>query len=194
MPRLRSVHRRRDIEEGAAARCSRCGAVLYRNPREGVHRTLVFALAACIFFVLANVYPFMTFKLHGRVNESTVLTGVIQLQAGGLWELALLIGFASFLAPLFKIFALLYISAPLRFGRTPWKLAAAYRVYEAFRPWGMLNVYVIGAFVAVSKLFDFGSLVLGIGFYSFIVLMLLASEAEAALEPQTIWERIESTR
>ena len=188
------LHRRQAIEEGAAAKCSRCGAVLYRNPADGIQRTLVFAMGALILYVLANVYPFMTFKLHGRVNESTVITGVIELQAGGLWELALLVGFASVVAPLMKILALLYISLPLGLGRTPWKLAFAYRAFEWMRPWGMLNVFVIGAFVAVSKLFDFGDLILGIGFYSFIVLMVVASEAEAALDPQVIWQRIEARR
>lgn len=186
------LHRRQRIEEGAAAKCSRCGAVLYRNPRDGIQRTLVFSLGALILYVLANVYPFMTFKLHGRVNESTVVTGVIELQAGGLWELALLVGFASVVAPLIKILTLLYISLPLNFGRTPWKLAFVYRAYQGIRPWGMLNVFVIGAFVAVSKLFDFGSLVLGIGFYAFIVLMVMTAAAEAAVDPQTIWERIKA--
>ena len=50
------LHRRQRIEEGAAAKCSRCGAVLYRNPRDGIQRTLVFSLGALILYVLANVY------------------------------------------------------------------------------------------------------------------------------------------
>ena len=98
------------------------------------------------------------------------------------------------LAPLLKILVLLYITLFLKLNRTPWQLARAYTLYRELSEWGMLNIYVIGAFVAVSKLFDFGNLSIDIGFYAFLALMLASILADDNLDPRIIWERLRAQR
>jgi paraquat-inducible protein A len=90
----------------------RCGAVLYRERRDSLERALTLTLTALILFVLANFYPFMDFKIEGRVQESTLISGVIGLHNGGHWGLAGLVLLTSIALPLGKILSMLYVLLP----------------------------------------------------------------------------------
>ena len=82
------IQRMRPLPVGARACCGRCGAVLYRERRDSLHRVLMLTFAALILFVLAHAFPFMTFKLEGREQLSTLLSGVVGLFRDGMWPLA----------------------------------------------------------------------------------------------------------
>ncbi len=57
------LHRVRPIQDGAAAKCVRCGAVLYRQKRDSLDRTLALTVAGLILFAVANTFPFLAFDI-----------------------------------------------------------------------------------------------------------------------------------
>lgn len=185
------LHRRQALPTGGRAECSRCGSVLYRNPRNSIESTLIMTVTALILFAMANLGHFMSFQLHGRTQDAHIITGVFELYAGGLWGLAGVVLFVSILAPALTLLLLLYISLPLYMDRTPPRLALAYRVYDWLRPWGMVGVYVLGALVAVTKLTDMASTPVGTGFWAMMALMFLVGPAQARLDPNILWKRLE---
>ena len=165
---------------------------MYRNPWNSIESTLVMTITALILFVVANTSRFMSFELHGRVQDAYIITGVFELYAGGLWGLAGVVLFASILAPALTLLLLLYISLPVYLGRTPPGLALVYRFYDELRPWGMIGVYVLGGLVAINKLADMANTPVGAGFWALIALMFLAGPAQARLDPNILWERLEA--
>jgi len=188
------LHQRQALPTGGSAECSRCGAVLYRNPWNSIESTLVMTITALVLFVMANVGHFMSFELHGRVQHARIVTGVFELYAGGLWGLASVVLFVSIVAPALTLLLLLYVSLPIYVGRTPPGLTSVYRVYDRLRPWGMVGVYVLGALVAINKLADMANTPVGPGFWALIALMFLAGPAQARLDPNILWERLEARR
>ena len=72
----------RSVPGGGTAKCSRCGAVLYRDVADGIDRTLVFTVASLILIVIANVYPLLTFKMQGREESNSLIEGSIELEPG----------------------------------------------------------------------------------------------------------------
>ena len=188
------LHRRQPLPTGGRAECSRCGAVLYRNPWNSIESTLVMTITALILFVVANFSQFMSFELHGRVQEAYIITGVFELYAGGSWGIAGVILFASILAPALTLLLLLYISLPIYLDRTPPGLALVYRIYDELRPWGMIGVYVLGGLVAINKLADMANTPVGAGFWALMALMFLAGPAQARLDPNILWERLGARR
>ncbi len=184
------IHRMRALPDGASARCRRCGATLYRERRDSLNRVLVLTLGALILFVLAHTFPFMTFKLEGREQVSTLLTGDIQLYRDGMWPLALLVFFTASLAPLLKLLGNLYVLLPLRLGWRGPGLARVFRYTEIVHPWAMMEVYVLGVIVAYVKLTEFAHLELGIAVYSFVALIVTMVAAESALDPRQVWLRL----
>ena len=187
------LYRRHPLQFGERATCSRCGALLYQKKRDSLDRTLMLSLAALILFVLANVYPFMTFKISGRVQVSHLITGVEELYAQGFMELSVLVLLASILLPLIKILGTLYILLPLKLNRRPWKAPQIFRLIEALGPWVMMEVYLLGVIVAYVKLVDMATIVLGIALYSFAALIVLVAAAGMTLDPDEVWERLEAT-
>ncbi len=188
------LHRVEELPRGGVAKCSRCGAVLYRHRVNSLDRTLTLIISSFVFYLLANVYPFMSFRLEGRVQTCTIFTGVVDLWSAGMWFLASLVFFASMLAPLLKILGLLYLLVPLRLDRLPWDLELSHRIVHALHPWGMLDVYMLGVLVAIIKLSGLATIDLGIAFHSLVALMVLTTAATVTLDPQDIWERLEVRR
>jgi paraquat-inducible protein A len=183
------LQRMRPLAAGARACCPRCGATLYRERRDSLHRVLMLTIAALILFVLAHVFPFMTFKLEGREQLSTLLSGVIGLFRGGMWPLALLVLGAASLFPLLKLLGNLVVLLPLYFGRTPRFVARVFRWIEVIHPWAMMEVYLLGVIVAYVKLIDLARLELGIAVYAFVALIVVMIAADAALDPRQVWRR-----
>jgi paraquat-inducible protein A len=184
------VHHLLPLPKGGAASCTRCGAVLYRRKVDSIDRALMLTLAALILFVIANSFPFLTFKLEGGATTSTLMTGVIQLYEDGMWPLAALVLGATILVPLAKLLASTYVLLPLRLGRRPWGLVQMFRATEIMHPWAMMEVFLLGVIVAYVKLSDLAKLELGIALYAFIALILVMIAAELALDPREVWDRI----
>jgi paraquat-inducible protein A len=188
------LYRKRPLQEGERVCCRRCGALLYQHKRDSLERTLTLTLASLVMFILANVYPLLAFKLQGLVEVNEIISGVKELYVQGFWELALLVFCVSILAPLLKILSLLYVLLPLKFNRRPWQLGPVFRLVETLHPWAMTEVYMLGVFVAITKLSDLATIVPGTALYSFGVLIVLMAAADAALDPDIVWERLEVRR
>jgi paraquat-inducible protein A len=188
------LHRKHPLQEHQKAQCTRCGAVLYRQNQHSLEHTLTFALAGLVFFVLANVYPLLTFELQERTQQSILFTGVRELYDQDMWLLAVLVLCVSILIPLVKILGLLYLLLPLHFNRRPWRSALVLRLIEMLHPWAMIDVYMLGVLVAIVKLSSLATIVLGIALYSFAALIIMMAAADAALEPHLVWERLEKAR
>jgi paraquat-inducible protein A len=188
------LHRLHPLAYGERAKCSRCGALLYEKKRDSFEATIVLALTSLMLFILANVFPFMTFELHGRVQTSHLSTGVMEFFERGMWELGLLVLAASILFPAFKILGMLYVLVPLEMNRRPWKAPQVFRVVAQCQTWAMMDVYLLGVIVAVIKLADLATLVPGVAIYAFGALILTLAAADSALDPHAVWEKMEDLR
>jgi len=185
----------RPLPPGAVARCARCGGLLRRAKQNSIERTLAFTLAGLVLFTLANVYPFMTFQLEGREQVSNLVSGSIVLWREGLPELGVLVFLTSVGFPALQIFGLLYVLVPLRLERRPaGHFGPVFRVILSVGPWGMLEVYLLGVLVAIVKLSEMATLTPGVAFWSFCGLIVTATAANATLDPEVIWKKLEKAR
>lgn len=183
------LHRLHPLKYGERAKCSRCGALLYTKKRDSFEHAIIFSVTSLLLFILANVFPFMTFQLHGRVQTSHLSTGVIEFFERGMWELGLLVLAASILFPGLKILGMLYVLVPLEMNRRPWKAAPIFRAVGQCQTWAMMDVYLLGVIVAVIKLADLATLVPGIAIFAFGALILTLAAADSALDSHAVWEK-----
>ena len=188
------IHRVQPLPEGGVARCMRCGAVLYRQKRDSLNRTLSLTIAALILFVVANTYPFLALKSGGLVKQTTLITGTKELYAQGMEALALLVLFTSILAPLVHLVGMLHVLLPLKFNRLPRNLPGVFRLVQSLQPWGMLEVFMLGILVSVVKLAKMAKIVPGIALFAFLALIFVMAASSASLDPQLIWKRWEQSK
>ncbi|MGI9451264.1 MAG: paraquat-inducible protein A [Geminicoccaceae bacterium] len=185
-----TVHRVRALQQGRTATCTVCGAALYREQSDSLERVLGLTSAALVLLVVANLLPFMTMKLEGREQPSTIMTGVLGLHEAGMWPLAALVFAAAILMPLVKLMALLHVLLPLRFGRRAWGMATVFRWVETIHPWAMMEVFLLGVIVAYVKLADLATIELGVALFAFIGVIILMIAADLALDPREVWYQL----
>jgi len=179
-----------EVPEGGMALCARCGGVLRRRRRNSVERTLALSIAASVLFAVANAFPFLAFDMRGQVTQTTLATGVVDLYEQGLPEIAALVGFTAVLAPFLQLSLLLYVLLPIHVGRVPWQMARAFRLLRRVQPWSMMEVFLVGILVAITKLVDMAEVVPGLALWAFAGLIFVLAGALASLDPEAVWERL----
>lgn len=188
------IQREVRLRPGGAALCARCGAVLYRNVPDGLDRTLAVTLAAAALFVLANVFPIVGLEASGQHTSATLLGTVMTLHEQDMTSVAALVFVTTFLAPAVHIGSVLYLLLPLKLGRVPEGLPAVFRVVQAVRPWGMVEVFMLGTLVSLAKLSHLAAVKPGVALWSFGALMLLVAAGAASFDARALWARVEAVR
>ena len=172
-----------------AAKCVRCGALLYKRKAECIEPALALALAGIVLFVLINIFPFISFRMGGQVEETTLITGINVFFAQGWWHVGLLVLSVAFIAPAMQLLGLLYLLGPLRFGRMAPGLPRVLRTLEAVTPWSMIEIFMLGILVTVVKLTKDGDLTYGISLYAFMAFTFVIAAIINTFDPHQIWKK-----
>lgn len=188
------VHRIPQGVEGESGRCLRCGALLFHAKRNSIERTLALSIAGAVLFLVANSFPFLSFDMQGRVTETTLLSGIQELYHEGMVPLAGLVLITAVLAPGVQLALLLYVLLPLHLRRMPWRLPLFFRALRHVAPWSMMEVFLIGILVALTKLGDMAEIVPGLAIWSFAVLIVVLAGASATLDPRAVWDHVPVSR
>lgn len=183
-----------EIESGARALCRRCGAVLYRYKPYGLQVSFVFTLTAAALFIISNAFPIVTITADGLVNSTTLLGAADRLIRDGIPSIALLVLATTFLMPALQIASLVYLLLPLYFGHLPPKLNVAFRLAHLVKPWAMIEVFMMGLLVTITKLNAFASVSPNIALISFALLMISLTAASANFDSHQFWKQVESLK
>jgi paraquat-inducible protein A len=176
---------------GGAARCRRCGALLYRNIPHGLDRTIAFLLASAVLYLIANINPIVGLEAQGASTTTTLLGAVRGLLNQDLPVVALLVFVTAILAPAVEVAAMLYLLLPLRFGHVPAGFEAILPVVQEVKRWNMVEVFMLSILVAIVKLTTIASVIPDLALWSFAGLTLLMTAVAASFEPHEIWARAE---
>ena len=188
------VHRIKKLPTKGAAHCIRCGAVLYKHKPNSLERTLAFAVAGLILFVLANSFPFLALKIGSQVRETTLITGIHELYIQGMHIISILVLVTTILAPLIQMMCMFYVLLPLKFGRVPRGLPRVFRFLEHVLPWSMMEVFMVGILVSVVKLAGMAKIIPGIALYAFLALIFVLAAMSVSLDSHLIWQKWEAHR
>lgn len=182
------------LPRGGIVWCGRCGAELYRSHPDSLERTLALTAGAIVLFAIANAFPIVGLNLQGQVIQATLFHTVQTLWNGDMKSVGMLVFVTTMLVPALQLFALTYLLLPLRLGRAPPHVALVFRMLQAVRPWGMVEVFMLGVLVSLVKLAHLAGVVPGIALWSFGALMFLMAAAAAAFDPRDLWARMSVAR
>src|ERR1700680_4696710 len=116
------------LASGATAACTRCGAVLARRRSDPSGRALAMALTGLCLFVLHTQMPFM--DLDRRERVTALISGPVELEQHGLWELSVVVLVTTIAAPLAKLVAMIWVLVGVRLRRPPRHLLTVFRWVE----------------------------------------------------------------
>ncbi len=186
------LNRETTIPPGGKACCRRCGAVLYRNVPDSLDRTLAYTLGAAMLFIVANLFPVAGLEAQGTRISTTLFGTVRTLYDQDMASVATLVFVTTILMPALEIGAMLYMLLPLKIGWVPKELPAMFRLVQTLRPWGMVEVFMLGTLVALAKLAHIAAVLPGIALWSFGALMFLVAAAASSFDARALWARADA--
>ncbi len=181
-------------KKNTAMICPRCGASLHSRKPASLSRTWAFLLAACIFYIPANVLPITTVTSLGEPQSDTIMSSVIYFIHTGMWPIALVIFTASILIPLLKLLILIYLLISVQQGWVKRRedRTRLYRITEAVGRWSMVDIYVVTILVALVNLGSLASVQAEPGVVFFGAVVVITMFAAMSFDPRLIWDEKKS--
>jgi paraquat-inducible protein A len=173
--------------------CHRCRCS-FGNGLTRSDAALALSVTALVLFLLANFFPLMAINVGGRGQSVRLGSGVVGLADHHLLPLAIFVLAISILAPLGRVAALGYVLFHLRGTGRPDHLAPVLRFAERMRPWAMLDVFLIGALIALTKLHDLAAINIGIGLWALGLLVVALAAFDMTADRRVLWDLVSPPR
>ena len=174
----------------SAARCPRCDSALHVRKPNSLARTWALMLAAAILYIPANLYPVLTVVQLSAGQPSTILGGVRELIASGMYPLAALVFFASIAVPMLKLVSLTVMLVATQTHRTGW-LRDRTRLYHVVRwvgRWSMIDIFMESLLGALVRFGNVVTIEPGIGAVAFCAVVILTMLAAETFDPRLMWD------
>jgi paraquat-inducible protein A len=127
----------------------------------------------------------------GNRTELSLLESARILVKEGNVILSILSGFFTIVAPFILTAGLLYIAAPLSYGKAlPGSLTLT-RLIQHSEPWSMLEVFLLGFIVSLLKLGHVADIHFNIGLWALVALVLCIAGAMGGIDRRELWDRLE---
>ncbi|KEQ16318.1 paraquat-inducible protein A [Endozoicomonas numazuensis] len=170
--------------------CPRCSCVLESHRPAGIQRCLALVVTGLLLFLPANYYPVLSMDILGNEQQSTIFGGVIALYQESYGAISMLVLLSAILIPLLRLLILLQVMVAAIKGWGRGLSRSLLRLYVHLKEWGMMEIYFLGALVAVIKLADMASVQAGVGLYCFAGLMLCELIISLNLNEHEIWKML----
>jgi paraquat-inducible protein A len=179
------------LPPGARATCARCDAVLRTTRHDPFGLPLALNLTGLMLFGLGASMTLMSLSSTGQHTAASLLSGPLGLERYGQAALAIVVIITTVAIPLARVVGMLAVLLALRVPRPPPWTKAVYATVEHLRPWSMIEIYLLGVFVAYVKLVSMAHIDLGLALYALAALTVAMVAADAVVDDHAIWEAID---
>ena len=136
------------LPPGASAHCARCATTLRRASGHGQDHIVALALGALVLLVVMFSTSLMSVQTAGIKHIANLFSGPEELVRRDMAILAAAVLFITVVAPLGMLAGEIYVLIRSYEPRSPRHLRRIFAWTEKLRPWSMIDVFVLGVFVA----------------------------------------------
>lgn len=187
-----------ELSKRGSLRCRRCGATLWRAPSARLADPRALALTAAILLVLANSFPVFDIGVAGDHRSGAIANGAAALfgHGQGISAVGGLVALIAVAIPALNVALTLVTLVGIgarstRAGRPPPGLARLWRWAIRLRPWSMLDVFLLGAVVAYTRLGQLAQVGVAMGGYALAAFVLVQVLVEQTLGRDRVWRMID---
>jgi len=188
------------VPRGSRAECRRCGKLIARPDPMRCGAALALLATALLLWLPVCVAPLMLVSANGAVRRSQLVSGIAALWTAGFPFLAVVVAAFSIVVPslyLALVIAVL-LGVRLRSGSAPARpsdasaqgLGRLYRWSLGLRPWAMIEVYLLGACVAYSRIQRVAFVSVGTAGWCLVGATLALLLADAVLDERSVWQAL----
>ena len=187
-----TIQRLPAMPPGARATCPECDAHLRHTRADPFGVPLALNLTALVMFGIGAFWTLLSVSTAGQFRDANLLTGPEQLRSFGLWELAVLVLFTTFAAPLVRILCMIAVLTGLRLPHRPPAIRMIFSWVEHLRPWSMVEIFLLGLFVAYVRLSDIAHIDLGPALLALGTLTVTMLASDIMLDEHAVWEALDA--
>ena len=174
---------------GYDRKCRRCGETM-GSGLVHLDMALPVLLAALIAFIVLLSLPLLRIELQGQHADGGLTTGVSGFWHYGMAPMALFTFACMVFAPMGRVVALLVTIVCVMSDRRPQYLARLYRFSETLRPWGMLDVFLVGTLISMTKLRDLVRVEMAPGLWVLMGLVWCLALFDSIFDRHRLWDFI----
>ncbi len=180
-----------ELTNGEEAKCTRCRNVLRRAQEDYLPLSLVCAVLGATLFAFALSLPFFELTAAGRFVTSDLFSGPDMLNAHGMHVLAFIVVLLLIVAPAIKLTIHIGVLVGLKYAPSHPALPWLFGWRHKLMPWAMIDVFLLGAFVAYTRLGALAQVEVGLSMYALFGAMLASVAADASLDTDAVWRRMD---
>jgi paraquat-inducible protein A len=176
-----------NFDTGEEVICRRCKHKIYHEKSKSYARSWAFLLTAMILYLPANLYPILITRQMGKIEENTIIGGIISLWEHGSYPIALIILFASVFVPIIKFIMLLYLLIAVKIDTEASKVDKhkLFYITEIIGPWSMVDVFVV-AILATLVQYTYVSIIPGVASTAFALMVIFTMLAAHSFDTRMI--------
>lgn len=161
--------------------------MLYRSSAVQLERISALALGAVLTFLIAQGFPIVELEVNGVTSQTTLIGALVALWNEGMQLVAIAVFCSTFLFPLTELLALLYVLVPIRAGTVPPGFSLVLRAIQFVRPWGMIEVLMLGILVTIVKMTSLARVIPEAALFAFGALTLMLAVV-VLFDPRVLWD------
>jgi paraquat-inducible protein A len=187
------AHRTAMERASERARCARCQASLQRPENGSIDTAIALSIAALVLFLLSNAYPLVAIQSNGSTRSATLIGAALGFYRQDHAGLAALVFITTVVGPLLQIAGLLYLLIPLRRKQQAPGQNTVFRLLALVRPWTFIEVFMLGAVVALVRVAAYARVLPGVALWSCALLMLTLAALTSRTSPGQFWRWVEGS-
>jgi paraquat-inducible protein A len=186
-----TLHEKKRLKEGAVAKCTECGAILYRHHKNMIDFGLAIGLSALIFFIIANSFDIVQIDLRGIKQSITLPSVLFSLFENGYLIVGIFCTLVIFLFPFTLLVIYIWIMYLLKIKEDEEMIEKLLINLSKLLPWSMSEIFLISIFVALIKLVGYAQIHFGISLVALSIFVGLNIYLTKTISLDEIWTQKE---
>jgi paraquat-inducible protein A len=174
-------------------RCARCQASLQRPENGSIDAAIALSISALVLFLLSNAYPLVAIQANGSTRSATLVGAALGFYRQDHAGLAALVFITTVVGPFLQIAGLLYLLIPLRRKQRAPGQNTVFRLLALVRPWTFIEVFMLGALVALVRVAAYARVLPGVALWSCALLMLTLAALTSRTSAGQFWRWVEGS-
>jgi paraquat-inducible protein A len=171
--------------------CVRCGGTLRQVRKQSVVVCGVSAGLGLLLFAVAFNEPVASVVMQGgRFATTDLVTGPRHLEQAGAWLLTLAVVPTLLLVPVLKLVTVAAMAVAVRERKVPGWLRRAFAALPTLSQWAMVEVFLLGAMIALVRLRDWMLVDYGPALFALTGAALCSIGIDAAVDRAAFWREV----
>jgi paraquat-inducible protein A len=179
-----------ELDRGAEASCARCGATLAREHHQPITGALMWCVTALLLALPAYLEPVFRVSALGMQHSTRVDGTVTSLIDDGFGFLALPLAMFAIVIPVVWLLSVALVLACLETGHRPPWLGRLFRYAITLDMWAMPDVFVMGGFVAYTRLQSMTRVDIAAGGWAFLAFAFAVTMLRVVMDEHFLWQEI----